>query len=98
MASFALMHLVAVSLSTWFSTIINEAIDDYVHIVETENLTLNGEMFTALIKQESYCVDHSIIDKNSMYSLPYLYPFTVEYNICMASVWYMIWTNIGKQF
>lgn len=26
---------------------------------------------------------------------PYLYPFTIEYTLIAAAVWYMIWSNIG---
>jgi len=98
------MHLVGTSISFWFSTIIEEAIEDYVNKVEAMNGTYNYSMiaedalFKPSIKHHMYCSEKSIINKQSMDALPYLYPFTIEYNIILASVWYIIWTNIGKNF
>lgn len=30
------------------------------------------------------------------YTTPYLYPFSIEYNILIVGVWILIWENIGK--
>ena len=27
---------------------------------------------------------------------PYMYPFTIEYNVCLAVLWYLVWDNIAK--
>jgi hypothetical protein len=101
-ARFALMHLVGTSISFWFSTIIEEAIEDYVTKVEAMNGTYNHSfisedaVFRESISHHMFCSEKSIINKQSMDALPYLYPFTIEYNIILASVWYIIWTNIGR--
>ncbi len=101
-ARFALMHLVGTSISFWFSTIIEEAIEDYVTKVKAMNGTHNysfiaeDALFRESISHHMFCSEKSIINKESMDALPYLYPFTIEYNIILASVWYIIWTNIGR--
>ena len=99
LARFALMHLVGTAISSWFTTIINEAIDDYVHKIKALNGSYREEdvIFREAVEHQMYCLDKSIINKNSMDAIPYLYPFTIEYNIILASIWYMIWTNIGEK-
>lgn len=106
-ARFALMHLIAVSISMWLDTIIDNAIDDYVsrklklHInISSWNFDQIFEEYDLLFRNhilhEANCSRLDIVDQNSMSALPYLYPFTIEFTIAIASVWYMIWTNIGE--
>jgi len=26
-----------------------------------------------------------------------MYPFSIEYNLCLATMWYLMWTNVGKE-
>ncbi|CAG2167192.1 unnamed protein product [Oppiella nova] len=98
LARFALMHLLATSLSSWFRTIISEAVDDYVESIHALNHTLNTSQnyFHSMIEHEIHCLERTVINDKSMQTLPYLYPFTIEFNIIMASIWYICWTNIGK--
>ncbi|CAG2102308.1 unnamed protein product [Medioppia subpectinata] len=98
LSRFALMHLLATSLSVWFRTIINEAIDDYVGDIHAANGTYNETLgvFNQVIKHQLYCLERTVINAKSMATLPYLYPFTIEFNIIMASIWYICWTNIAN--
>ncbi|KAH7637333.1 hypothetical protein HUG17_7539 [Dermatophagoides farinae] len=65
---------------------------------DADDSIINGE-FHGLknhILFEENCSRKAIISNESLRALPYLYPFTIEYNIILASIWYMIWSNIGK--
>lgn len=112
MARFALMHLLGTAISLWLDTIVDEVIDDYVNRKLDEvnstiaaNLTdgfddmLNqyDEPFYDHLIHSINCSKMAIVNNQSMSALPYFYPFTIEFNIAIASIWYMIWTNIGKQ-
>ncbi|CAG2177065.1 unnamed protein product, partial [Oppiella nova] len=98
LSRFALMHLLATTLSSWFRTIISEAMDDYVDNIHNDNINnLTGDLiFPDYMEHEIYCLDKAVISAKSMSILPYLYPFTIEFNIIMASIWFMCWINIGK--
>ena len=64
---------------------------------DADDSIINGE-FHGLknhILFEENCSRKAIISNESLLALPYLYPFTIEYNIILASIWYMIWSNIG---
>jgi hypothetical protein len=94
------MHLVGTSLSFWFSTILEEAIEGYVYKVKAmkeaqNNSDIGDVMFKTAVTHHLYCAENALSNTESMETLPYLYPFSVEYNIILASVWYMVWTNIG---
>lgn len=97
------MHLIGTSISFWLDTIIDDAIDDYVdRKLNDKNLSIfiiNDDEFHGLknhIIFEEICSSKAIISNESLRALPYLYPFTIQYNIILASIWYMIWSNIGK--
>ncbi len=98
------MHLVGTSISFWFSTIIEEAIEGYVGKVKAMNGTQNYSvidedvMFKTAVSHHMYCASNALSNTEAMETLPYLYPFSIEYNIILASVWYIIWTNIGIIF
>jgi len=99
------MHLLGTAISIWLDTITDEVIDDYVDR-KMENGTLEADTFEQMLEQydlpfkehlihSQNCSKLAIVSNQSMSALPYLYPFTIEFNIALASVWYMIWTNIG---
>lgn len=90
------MHMVGTGITMWLNTIINEAIDDYVHKVSEMNVTdAHNVLFREQVEHQMHCQNKSIVSLQSK-TLPYLYPFTIEFNIVMASIWYIIWTNIGE--
>lgn len=91
------MHLVGSSISYWFSVIIEEAIEDYVTKVQAENSkeVTSKIYFEKAVEHRISCSENSHFN-GTMETLPYLYPFTIEYNIILASAWFIIWANIGK--
>jgi hypothetical protein len=95
------MHLVGSSITFWFSTIIEETIEDYVFKVqETYNYSSIPDevIFRSTVSRQMYCRRNALVNTDTMEALPYLYPFSIEYNIILASIWYLIWANIGINF
>ena len=41
------------------------------------------------------CQAETVLANIAQEAAPYLYPFTIEYTLIAAAVWYLIWTNIG---
>lgn len=90
----------------WLDNIIDNAINDYVskkldqhHNATSDELSIYLEEYELLFKEhilhEQNCSKLYIIGNESTGALPYLYPFMIEFSIVIASVWYMIWSNIG---
>ncbi len=110
MARFALMHLLGTAISLWLDTIVDEVIDDFVdrRLSEANATNMEDSFEEMLAHYDEPFYDHlvhsincsklAIVSNQSMSALPYFYPFTIEFNIAIASIWYMIWTNIGKKF
>lgn len=108
MARFALMHLLGTAISLWLDTIVDEVIDDFVdrRLSEANATNMEDSFEEMLAHYDEPFYDHlvhsincsklAIVSNQSMSALPYFYPFTIEFNIAIASIWYMIWTNIGK--
>ena len=96
---FGLMHLLGTSISFWFSTIIEEAMDGYTSKVNdyySNKTEIPGDVtFKEAVDAHIKCSKNALANFESMDAMPYLYPFSIEYNIILASVWYIIWTNIG---
>lgn len=93
------MHLLGTSISFWFSTIIEEAMDGYT--TKLKDYLVNDSLpidvtFRRAIEISINCSENGLANFESMDAMPYLYPFSIEYNIILASVWYIIWTNIGS--
>ena len=42
------------------------------------------------------CEKTTELTKMINYTTPYLYPFSIEYNILIVGVWILLWENIGK--
>lgn len=99
---FGLMHLVGSSLSFWVSTIIEEAVHGYMEKIKAMNEADNKTCTpNTVFLQDAYnhyiqCLNKTLADFESIDALPLLYPFSVEFNIILASVWYVVWTNIGN--
>ena len=93
------MHLVGISISSWFNNIMSEAIDDYVHKVKAKNESEEHIIvFRKSVVHQVYCMRKSVVTEHSSNAIPYLYPFSIEYNIILATLWYIIWTNIGRNY
>ncbi|XP_076339774.1 proton channel OtopLc-like [Tachypleus tridentatus] len=50
----------------------------------------------ALISRECYG-HHVLLSPITLKTIPYLYPFTIEYNVLLAGVWLIVWQNIGRR-
>ena len=60
------------------------------------NKTIPSDVtFKEAVDAHITCSKDGLANFESMDAMPYLYPFSIEYNIILASVWYIIWTNIG---
>lgn len=94
------MHLLGTSLSFWFSTIIEEAMEGYMDKVNvTDDFDVDSpDLVKHVIKHHLFCSNETLAHFESLDLVPYLYPFSIEYNIILASVWYIVWTNIGMFF
>ncbi|KAI1295557.1 Proton channel OTOP3 [Halotydeus destructor] len=106
LAQFGVMHLLGTSLAFWLGTIIDDAVDYYLLFHKTDsghdsNSTLHTiidfiEDSTASASAVIECLQNSASFQSSQI-LPYMYPFTIEYNLCLAAIWFMVWLNIGKK-
>lgn len=43
------------------------------------------------------CSDSFASSVQSSNIMPYMYPFSIEYNLCLAVLWYLVWNHIGKE-
>ncbi|CAL1288444.1 unnamed protein product [Larinioides sclopetarius] len=106
LACFALMHIMATCLCFWFGTIVEDALEDYHHkLSKKSNLMKNGTlssildhpMCTELTESQCKCAINAVLSVNNVQAIPYLYPFTIEFNLLLAGVWFIVWHNIGKE-
>lgn len=105
-ARFGQMHLIATCMCFWLHTIIQEALYDYQHKIYSNETVfeknLNIGTFIFIIEQNDtfikshYCRSDSILSIRSLQAVPYLYPFTIEYNLILAGVWFVVWQHIGN--
>ncbi|KFM76698.1 Otopetrin-1, partial [Stegodyphus mimosarum] len=106
-ARFALMHIMATCLCFWFGTIVEDALEDYHHKIakidyEIKNETLFRTSDQALChntmnETRCACASNAILSVNNVQAIPYLYPFTIEFNLLLAGVWFIVWHNIGRE-
>ena len=99
---FGMMHLLGTAIAFWFSTILEEAMDGYTNKIQTYYENATGGVPEEVIFREAInfninCSKIALTNFDSLKAMPYLYPFSIEYNIILASVWYIIWSNIGKR-
>ncbi|XP_026326601.1 proton channel OtopLc-like isoform X2 [Hyposmocoma kahamanoa] len=110
-ACIAFMHIIGSSLCFWISAIVRETIlaltmyaqsiygkqDENFH--ELNNYTSLEPKVGGFINigdlYDENCVGSSAITAIVESFSPYLYPFSVEFNILIVAVYYIIWSNIG---
>ncbi|XP_022661009.1 uncharacterized protein LOC111250262 isoform X8 [Varroa destructor] len=85
-ARFGVMHIIATSIISWFRTIILDA--QASHSGTDEN--------AGVVHVSENAFDCVASLPANLPLLAYLYPFTIEFSIIMAGVWFIIWTNIGS--
>lgn len=49
------------------------------------------------LHHSTQCADDSVLNGIAREAAPYLYPFTIEYSLIAAAVWYIIWSHIGRR-
>lgn len=106
-AQFGILHCIATSLSFWFSTIVDDAYGDFVEVslsVEDDygrhrllsNLTDVGHWDRGNFTDRSSCSAADLFSPAYLAPMPYLYPFTIEFNLLLAGVWFIILQNLGE--
>lgn len=102
---FGVMHLFGTSLAFWLGAIIDDAVDWY-YLFHSKPDDSNGHG-TATNETELYenevvaasaleCIQSTSPSVQTSQILPYMYPFTIEYNLCLAALWFLVWYHIGK--
>jgi len=92
---FGFMHSLGSCLAFWFSTIIEEAMDGYTKKMRDTKYEIASHIIpNHVVEYKHMCQNRTSLE--SVESWPYLYPFSIEYNIILASVFYIMWTNIGN--
>nr|XP_054930120.1 proton channel OtopLc-like [Dermacentor andersoni] len=95
LARFGLMHMIGTCLHFWFSSIVQE----YRH--NTHYGDDNGYLAVANETAYKSLGNDSITNGGPMFNTiaitPYLHPFTIEYNIILAGVWFIVWQNVGTE-
>ncbi|XP_068627846.1 proton channel OtopLc-like [Battus philenor] len=110
LAHFGFMHLIGSSLCFWVSTIVRETVlaltlyanskygnsttDDEARII-MEKGTIDNRFFDISDLYNEHCQGSAAISSVFESLSPYLYPFSVEFNILIVAVYYIIWSNIG---
>lgn len=65
-------------------------------LVESDYDESNNESPASLIQCIQTSIPESLQNSSTAYIMPYMYPFTIEYNLLLAALWYFVWHHIGK--
>lgn len=107
LARFGLMHIIGTSVTFWFRTIIEEAFEDFVHKIDKLPVSFGlpptpsdeqsaSNLSTTAANSHLFCAQNTLLTAKSMNALPYLYPFTIEYNLLLAATFLSLYMNIGN--
>lgn len=89
------MHMVGSSLVFWISSILEESIHGYMDKLYEQNGTENEmPILHGSFEHHKKCCEKTLFHIDNI--IPYFYPFSIEFNIILASIWYIIWTNVGN--
>ncbi|CAH0664181.1 unnamed protein product [Chilo suppressalis] len=108
LAHLAIMHIIGSSLCFWLSAIVREtilALTLYANSIYGNNTDYDN-FVTGFSEADSRFIDISSLynshcaGSTSLMDIiqnisPYLYPFSVEFNILIVAIYYIIWSNIG---
>ncbi|XP_053207076.1 proton channel OtopLc-like [Panonychus citri] len=96
-ASFGCMVLIAVALLKWFTTIAVEA-DFFPQDDQSELGPISHKLSPLFHHRDKFyqnCPTENIYNINFAKVLPYIDPFTIEFNFLLAIQWLIIWQHIG---
>lgn len=112
LARIAFIHCLASSLCFWIYTIFHETVDYIVEdnlgkecdIKHPRDVCLKNSSRFEMEMDCFYAITARCIKLNNDTSvetifnnvIPYLYPFSIEFSIMVAGIWYIMWDNIGK--
>ncbi|XP_029831143.3 proton channel OtopLc [Ixodes scapularis] len=102
MAKFGIMHCFATTLSYWFRTIVDDAYGDVIKAnkhqgpywlppAESERFSDQPDNLTNLS-----CATADLFSPAYLAPMQYLYPFTIEFDLLLAGVWFIVLQNLGK--
>ncbi|CAN8032788.1 unnamed protein product, partial [Ixodes persulcatus] len=108
LAKFGIMHCIATSLCFWFRTIVDDAYGDvmkgirekgtrlhsYIYLTFCLSAQASGEQTLLDFFTNSSCTSPDIPSPAYLAPMPYLYPFTIEFNLVLAGVWFIVFQNI----
>ncbi|CAG4964868.1 unnamed protein product [Parnassius apollo] len=111
-AYFGFMHMIGSSLCFWISTIVRETIlaltlyanSKYGNSTYANETSLNdvteyndiSRIFDVSNLYDEHCQGSATIISIIENLSPYLYPFSVEFNIFIVATYFIIWTHIGS--
>ncbi|XP_047989046.1 proton channel OtopLc-like [Leguminivora glycinivorella] len=110
LASYAFMHIIGSSICFWINTIVREtmvALTIYAYSQYGPRGPYENATYTPASSEQSRFFDVSgLYNEECLGSTaimgviesfsPYLYPFSVEFNILIVAIYYIIWSSIGK--
>lgn len=105
-ARFGLMHIIATCLCFWFNTIVEDTHEYYQHKQSQKleskintSLDITSELLENATDHEKqyFCAGKTVLSTWALQASPYLYPFTIEFNLLLAGVWIIMWQNIGLE-
>ncbi|KAF0307286.1 Proton channel OtopLc [Amphibalanus amphitrite] len=106
-ARFGFMHCIASSLNMWVWSIIKETVDavaehgghgsdeHHYNSSDCQECTVSIALEDATLQYQKCAYNDSIAEVVTNLS-GYLYPLTIEFNILIVGVWFIIWQNIGN--
>lgn len=95
LARFGLMHMIGTCLYFWFSSIVQEYRHNVHQSDDLGRIDIDNETVYAFHGNGSRVSVSPMFDTIAI--TPYLHPFTIEYNIILAGVWFIVWQNVGSE-
>ncbi|XP_033727433.1 proton channel OtopLc-like isoform X2 [Pecten maximus] len=106
-ARFGFMHMSAANVCVWFRVIVVETLHSihsyqkshhYALLNSTKTVKVNEtEMSYFPALPELSCQWSNLIGKVLRSASPYLYPFTIEYSVICAGIFFVLWQNVGTK-
>lgn len=71
-------------------------ISQHIIALMSPHLSVIAPQLAATLPESYACSQNSLLTTKSMNALPYLYPFTIEYNLLIAATFLELYFNVGK--
>ncbi|XP_064077197.1 proton channel OtopLc-like [Macrobrachium nipponense] len=103
---FGLLHCIGASLCFWVYNILQETFQSLslkdpqeqnsTKLVTVDYAILHGETKDKTWNFHFACDDHNQLSDTINHLTPYLFPFSIEYNILMVGFWILMLENLGR--